>query len=297
MAVAEEVQSIYPEGEAAIARLAEDPAHLFFKGYGAQVPKADWNDPGTKQGIYMIGPGGEYLEGAHAVSGNPGRFVARMETALKRWKALKRENNYAAKPIPRAASVAPPAVDAAPMALRVSVRDLPRGKGDRSGRRRTKTDLRETSWNGFTEWAWNQDWFTIEDPLALVPTGDEAQPIDESLVLRLAREALIDTARGQNPHWQAEEVLSASLTMRATETTEQTMLIEYAGAANMQAGEKTYAPKLAGRAVWDLEAGTFRSLQLVAVGERAGAARYNLRKGDREAAPMGVLLELHQKAQ
>ena len=65
----------------------------------------------------------------------------------------------------------------------------------------------------------------------------------------------------------------------------------------MQAGEKSYAPKLAGRALWDRETKTFRSLQLVAVGERAGAARFNLRKGDREAAPMGVLLELHKKAQ
>ncbi len=293
--MADEIHFIYPEGEWALNRIKDDPGHLFFKGFGAQMPKGDWNDPGTKQGIYMIGPGGEYLEGAHAVSGSASRLLERMEAALVRWKAIKKDKGYAAKPIPRAASVAPPEVDAAPMALRISLRDLPRGDGDTSGRRRTKDDLSGKSWMSFTEWAWNQNWLLIEDPSALVPKGKAAQPVPEAVAQRIVREALVDNVRGQNPQWKAEEVELATLTMRATRTTARAIEIEYTGKARMKSGEKRYAPKLAGRATWDRKAKAFTGFQLVAVGERAGAARFNQRGKDQGASPMGVLLELHPR--
>ena len=260
------------------------------------MPKGDWNDPGTKQGIYMIGPGGEYLEGAHAASGSASRLLERMEAALKRWKALKKDKGYAAKPIPRAASVAPPDVEAAPIALRISLRDLPRGDGDTSGRRRTEADLRGKSWMSVTEWAWNQNWLLLDDPSALVPDGKKAQPVPRALTERIVREALVDNVRGQNPAWKPDEVEGATLTMRATKTTPKAIEIEYAGEASMRAGEKRYAPKLAGRATWNRRSKSFESFQLVAVGERAGAARFNQRGEDRGASPMGVLLELHPQA-
>ena len=40
---------------------------------------------GTKQGIYLMGPHGEYLEGAHAVSGNAKDLARRMELARSMW--------------------------------------------------------------------------------------------------------------------------------------------------------------------------------------------------------------------
>ncbi len=286
---------IYPEGDWALRKIAEDPGHVFFKGYGAQMPAADWNDPGTKQGIYMIGPGGEYLEGAHAASGSAARLLKRMEAALERWKELKKEKGYAAKPIPSAGAVAPPDVDAAPMALRVSLRDLPRGKGDQSGRRRTEADLKGKSWMSFTEWAWNQNWLTIEEPAALVPANGKAQPVPEAVTQRIVRQALVDNVRGQNPPWKPEEVEVAALTMRRVRTTGRKVEIEYAGEARMKSGKKRFEPKLAGRAIWNTKSASFESFQLVAVGERAGAARYNQRGEDQGAAPMGVLLELHPR--
>jgi hypothetical protein len=289
------VHHIYPEGDWALRQIADDPGHVFFKGYGAQMPAGDWNDPGTKQGIYMIGPGGEYLEGAHAASGSASRLLKRMKAGLKRWEALKKEKGYAASPIPPAAAVAPPEVDAAPMALRVSLRDLPRGKGDRSGRRRTQSDLKGKPWMSFTEWAWNQNWLTIQDPTALVPLGEESQPVPDEVALRIVREALVDNVRGQNRIWKPEDVKLLTLTMVRTRTSPETVEIEYAGEARMEAGEKRYAPRLAGRAVWNVKASNFESFRLVAVGERAGAARFNQRGEDRGAAPMGVLLELHTK--
>ena len=59
--VAEEVHFIFPEGEGNLTRIAGDPAHEFFKRYGEGMPRGDWNDPGTKQGIYMIGPDAGHL--------------------------------------------------------------------------------------------------------------------------------------------------------------------------------------------------------------------------------------------
>lgn len=293
--MAEEVHHIYPEGEWSLSQLAEDPGHLLFKAYGALVPEADWNHPGTKQGIYMMGPNGEYLEGAHATSGHADRLVERLKRGLKRWDALRKDKKYEALPVPRAAAVGPPEIESAPMALRISLRDLPRGKRDQSGRRREKSDLRGRHWMSFTEWAWNQNWMTIEDPAALVPAADQLEliAVADTTVQRIVRRALVDNVRGQNPAWKPEHVKSATLNMRATSVTDERIEIEYTGAAECVAGPKRYAPTLHGRATWDREADAFVSFQLVAIGERAGAARFNQRAEDKSPAPMGVLLELH----
>lgn len=293
--VAEEIHFLYPEGEWSLKRLKDDPAHLFFKRYGESVPGGDWNDPGTKQGIYMIGPNAEYLEGAHAASGSASRLAERLTSALERWDALKKDKEYANLPVPAGQAIAPPEIDAAPLALRISFRDLPRGKGDRSGRRRTEKDLKGRHWMAFTEWAWNQNWLTIDEPAALITDSKKKVPVPEAIMQRLVRRVLVDNVRGQNGAWKAEEVLAATLEMRATKITGKVIEIEYTGEASMAAGEKRYAPTLHGRAVWDRKAKSFRSLQIVAIGERAGAARFNQRGQDKAPAPMGVLIELHQK--
>lgn len=259
------------------------------------MPEGDWNDPGTKQGIYMIGPDGEYLEGAHAASGSASRLVERLQLALKRWDELKTKKKYAGEPVPAGQAVAPPDVDAAPLALRISFRDLPRGKGDQSGRRRTERDLRGRGWMAFTEWAWNQNWLTLEEPAALLTDSKEPVPVPGTALNPIVRRALVDNVRGQNPGWKPEHVRSATLTMRATEITPETITMEYDGAASMVAGEKRYSPTLHGRAVWDREREAFQSLQIVAIGERAGADRFNQRGEDKGPAPMGVLIELHPR--
>lgn len=291
--MAEEVHFIYPEGEWALNRIKDDPGHLLFKGFGAQMPEGDWNDPGTKQGIYMMGPNGEYLEGAHAASGSSSRLAERLGRAMERWKALKKEKKYAEAKIPAVLEVAPPNMVDAPMVLRVSIRDLPRGKGDESGRRRTKGDLKGRGWMAFTEWAWNQNWFAVSDPAAWVPKGKAEEPVPAEAAEALIRGTLIDNVRGQNPAWKAEDVKESTLSMRAVKKSRKVWLIEYTGSARLDAGGKGFSPSLYGRAEWDPKAKAFRSFRLVATGERRGAARFNQRAEDQAPAPMGVLLELH----
>ena len=286
---------IYPEGDWALNRIKDEPGHLLFKGYGAQMPKGDWNESGTKQGIYMMGPNGEYLEGAHAASGSSSRLAERLGRALERWEALKKDKKYAGEKIPAVAEVAPPNMADVPMVLRVSIRDLPRGKGDESGRRRTKRDLQGRGWMAFTEWAWNQNWFAVSDPAALVPKGKGEEAVPEQAAQALIRRTLIDNVRGQNPPWKAEDVKESSLSMRVSKKSKKLWEIEYTGSARLDAGGKGYSPAIYGRAEWDPKAKAFQSFRLVAIGERRGAARFNQRAKDKAPAPMGVLLELHMR--
>ena len=69
--VADEVYMLYPEDEWNLARVKDTPQHKFFKRFGESMPLGHWRESGTRQGVYMIGPDGEYLEGRFAASSMP----------------------------------------------------------------------------------------------------------------------------------------------------------------------------------------------------------------------------------
>lgn len=290
--VAEEVHFIYPEGSANLERLAGDAAHEFFKRFGQSMPKNDWNDPGTKQGIYMIGPDAEYLEGSGAISGGLDQVRKRLRLALERWRVLSAKKKYANKPLPRVRNVAVPEIKDAPLVFRVFLRDLPRGETDQSGRRFRKGDLRGI-WPDFTQWAWNINWLKIEDPSQLVPKSKEEQPVSSKLFRRICREALVDNVRGQNPKWRDAHVQLAELTMKLVKKKAHRLVIEYRGKAEMESGQQKYAPSLYGQALWNAKERRFESFDLIAIGDRRGAGRFNQRASDPGPAPMGVALTLH----
>jgi hypothetical protein len=94
------------------------------------------------------------------------------------------------------------------LVLRVNVRDLPRGLGDKSGAR--IHELPESGmWRDFTKWAWNENWVAIESARSLVPSGSGAEEVDTALVRKVFREVLVDNVRGQAPEWRDEEMLVA----------------------------------------------------------------------------------------
>lgn len=242
----------------------------------------------------MLGPHGEYLEGAGAISGNAEQVGERLKKALQRWRRLRREKDYANEDVPAVTTGPPPEFRDKPLVLRVFLRDLPRGKGDDSGRRFTKADLRGM-WLDFTQWAWNVNWFAADDPEALVTKSRDWQPVESALFRRLARQTLVDNVRGQNPHWQGAHVQAAELRMRRIEDDDApkgTWTIEYAGRAELRSDRQSFTPTLHGRAVWLPDEKRFESLRLVAVGTREGAGTFNQRGNDPGPAPMGVLLEL-----
>ncbi|MEZ6016550.1 MAG: hypothetical protein R3F49_15645 [Planctomycetota bacterium] len=282
------------------------------------MPAGEWNTKGTKQGIYMFGPDGEYLEGAHAASGSAAKLAERLARALERWESVRTTKGYANLPVPPAAAVAPPELDALArgehgLILRVSLRDLPRGGRDDSGRRFSAADRAGKPWLAFTEWAWNQNWLGVRDARGLLPRADLAsQPedkaldgaataVDAGIVDQLFRTALVDNVRGQNGVWRAEDVHDATLTVREVARREDpehgpVRDLEYEGHGRMDDGNKRFAPTLYGRATWSERDTRFVAFQLVATGERAGAGPFNQRGNDKGPAPMGIALELFAPA-
>ena len=282
--VADEAYYLYPENPQHLERAKGRPDHEFFKRYGESMPPGAWHHPGTKQGIYMMGPDAEYLEGRFAASGEPRDIAARLTRALARWEEIKKEKSYANKPIPPKPWAPPPGVEGE-LVLRVNVRDLPRGPGDNSGARRHEVPA-TGMWMDFTEWAWNENWVAVEKAASFVPKGTEAEPVDPAVVNKIAREVLVDNVRGQAPQWQASEVKQASMTMKRLSNGR----IEYVGSVSMASGSRGYDAKLYGQAQWG---GTkFTEFDIVVMGTRRGAAQFNQRENDRGPAPMGVTLSL-----
>lgn len=291
MTVADEAYGLYPEHPQNLARVADQPEHRFFRRYGESMPEGDWRHPGTKQGIYMIGPDAEYLEGRFAAT-DPDDVRRRLQRALERWKELRAEKGYRNRPVPRADMVMPPRVSERRMVLKVSLRDLPRD-GDPTQCQRYRPDaFEDRRWGSFMEWAWNRNWIGFDDPAAFLPGEDGDVALPAALVHRLYREILVDNVRGQAPHWRPEHIEDATLTARRVEQKGDRWTIEYRGRARMDAGEQGYIGELYGRAVWNDAAERFERFELVALGNRRGAWRFNQRAADPGPAPIGIALRL-----
>ncbi len=285
--VADEAYYLYPENAEHLKRAMTRQDTQFFHRYGIAMPPGAWNVRGTKQGIYMMGPDAEYLEGRFAASGEPQDIRARLSRALEKWEALRKEKGYAQKPIP-SKPWSPPIGVEGELILRVNLRDLPRGPGDKSGARRH--ELEGTGlWNDFVRWAWNENWVAIETASTFVPKGNGIEVVHPETVRRIAREVLVDNVRGQTPEWRSEDVKRATLTMKRLADSR----IEYVGEVAMEAGSRGYEAKLYGQGVWNGKA--FTELDIVALGMRRGKGSFNQRENDLGPAPMGVSLSLRQK--
>lgn len=285
--VADEVYMLYPEDPGNLNRVKDRAEHQFFKKFGESMPPGAWNHPGTKQGIYMMGPEAEYLEGRFAASGEPVDIRERLKRALDRWETLRKEKGYANKPIPAKPWSPPPGVEGE-LILRVNLRDLPRGDGDESGKRRH--ELAATGmWRDFVKWAWNENWFAVPRATSFVPKGDGEEPVDQAIIRAMAREVLVDNVRGQTQAWRDEEVLEAKLTMKRLSDRR----IEYTGRVSMKAGQRGYDATLYGQGRWNGKA--FEELDLVVLGMRRGRGTFNQRENDLGPAPMGVTLSLRRQ--
>jgi hypothetical protein len=63
----------------------------------------------------------------------------------------------------------------------------------------------------------------------------------------------------------------------------------------MAFGPRGYDAKLFGAGEWDVRKGAFKSLDIVVIGMRRGAATFNQRENDPGPAPMGVTLSLSRQ--
>ncbi len=291
--VADEVYMLYPEDPGNLARVADNEAHRLFKSYGESMPAGAWNHPGSKQGIFMMGPSGEYLEGKATANGDPRDIEARLRRALQAWETLRKQKKYANRPVPAAVEAVPPEVAGKALILRASLRDLPRdGNAEAAAPSRWRRALGDSlGWRGFTQWAWNQNWIGFDEARVFVTGSAEPVAVDADVVRRLCREVLVDNVRGQAPWWDAAHVRKAALTMRRSKAGK-VWRLEYVGEALLQDGERSYAARLRGDAEWDPQQQRFLRFELISLGDRRGAAQFNQRHDDPGPAPMGVALRL-----
>lgn len=291
--VAEEVFEIYPEGEWLINQRKGDPAFEFFKAYGAQVPKDQWHEPGTKQGIYFMGPNGEYLE-ARFASSNAADIAAKARRALERWETLRKEKGYANKPIPYVETRLPEKeLENNDLVFQVNLRDLPR---DPNGKVTKFEQVGNTSegWRDFQKWAWNENWHGTYRKAAYVTSSATSEEVDPGEWRTVCKMVLVDNVRGQAPTWDDGDIKSAKLTKRRIAVKDGKWVIEYRGSAEMRRGSNSFTPTVYGQGVWDPKTSSFDKLELVATGDRSGAWQFNNRQEDRGPAPMGITLVLYK---
>lgn len=288
--VAAEAYVLYPENEAHLARAASDPAHRFFRAFGERMPAGEWHHPGSKQGIYLIGPDGEYLEGRFGASEGPD-VRERMERGLARWRELRKQRKYAAKPVPARGVVVPPEFAAAPTLLRVSLRDLD-GAAPRTTPRWRPGAFDDANWIAFTQWAWNQDWRRLDDVRVLLPSGEREEDVDAAFVRSFCREVFVDRVRGQAPNWEDAHVKSATMRMRRSKGAGKGIHVEYVGEADLADADHGVRVRWFGRGVFDNGGRSLTSLELAATGLRRGAYSANQRSQMVAPSPIGFAMRL-----
>ena len=274
--------------EAAWFRRIADEGH--YKGRGPDT---------TRQGIYAATPSGVLL--ASMNHNDPRRVAAMLTQALARWDAMPRAERLAAEGFSGDVWRWEDLYPADGLALRVVARDLPRPDAPAG---------RPHDWRPA---AWNQDfaWFRRDEQRGLLPERLEpgaTRAVADLVTHRLARFHLVDVVRGQSEGFPAGAVERAALASTVVAVRDGLVGLRLEGDVRVvQRGkwrvkglddappteqERGVEGRWLGRAVWDPEAGRFAAFQLVWLGRRWGATRYNCRADDEAPAGMGVAFTL-----
>ena len=247
--------------------------------------------PGTtRQGTYCVSPSGVLLGSLN--SNDPERIADLLEQSLARWGTLKREERLLpTDPRKQLADIQRPErhYPEDGLVLHVTSRDMPREQGKAKPPRA-----------GWRELAWNQDfaWFTKAEARQFVPpeakVGEKAD-LPVPLLRRIACAHLIDNVRGQTSPFEESQVKKARLSTEVTAVEGNVVSLRLEGETRTaMEGRREHGlqMRLLGKATFDLARGRFRTFELVAVGSRWGGTRFNGRRGDTDAAPIGILFTL-----
>lgn len=263
----------------------DDPECLFFQdmannGHYGKMPGH------SRQGIYVFSPSGKFL--ASINSNDPNRVLAMMKRGRENWESLAANDKSLAddskiKPRHRWEDSYPK--DG--LVLQMYTRDLP------------------TSGNAKDEAAakWNQDpvWFSREEARRWLPHDLEVGKVFElpkDLALRLATKHLIDMVKGQADTFNEDEIEELSISVHVVELSETHANIEIKGTTRAVASKTERAPErgvrteLLGSASFDRKLSRFDAFDLVCVGERWGFTRFNGRRRQPEASPIGFVFRL-----
>src|SRR5262249_48713250 len=121
------------------------------------------------------------------------------------------------------------------------------------------------------------------------------QDLPVPLLHRIACAHLIDNVRGQTSPFEESQVKKARLSTEVTAVGGDVGPARLGGEAGTAMGggrEHGLDMRLLGKATFDLAKGRFLTFELVAVGSRWGGTKLNGRRGDTDAAPIGILFTL-----
>ncbi len=265
-----------------------DPECRLFQKFAEQ---GHYRRPGaTRQGTYCVSPSGILLGSVN--SNDPQRIANLLEQSLAKWNTLTREERLLPiDPRKQLDDIKRPEryYPEDGLVLNVTSRDMPREKG--------KTNPTRASWR---ELAWNQDfaWFTKAEARQFVPPEvkvGKKQELPVPLLHRIACAHLIDNVRGQTFPFEESEVKKARLSTEVTAVDGDVVSLRIEGqtrTAREGRREHGLEMRLLGKATFDLAQGRFRTFELVAVGSRWGGTQLNGRRGDADAAPIGILFTL-----
>ena len=245
----------------------------------------------TRQGLYACTSDGELLGSINTRDAAP--LLELLEQSLERWR--KRPAGGASDDIPESYPIDPGLGWSYPdngLALKVTVRDLPRNSGGLDSRH-------------------NIDfaWFTEEEIRSLVP-GD-ARPgqtwrAPDFFTRRLALRHFIDTVRGQSPGWREENLKEGEISLTVESAEADHVRLRMDGCIELEA-EPTYETNphskltvdkprglkldLFGRIGFDPRQRRVSAFDAVATGDRWGCTTYNVRFDDPGPAPIGFAFE------
>ncbi|MBT8485171.1 MAG: hypothetical protein KJO43_06295 [Phycisphaerae bacterium] len=264
----------------------------------------------TRQGIYATTPSGILLASVNSRSAR--EVTSMLERALAAWEVLPRAERR----------MDPASLTRAPLrarwerlypedglVLRVTSRDLREPSDPAAEPTRPR---RRSSWKRH---AWNQDyaWFRRLEMMSFVPASRRVgatTTLPESLAERVVRLHLVDNVRGQVRAFSRDEVQRAEVTSRITAIDDGRITLALSGRTravhaatpeppaeegrrrNPERAERGVETELTGRAIFDTERRRFVAFELVAIGKRWGATRYNGRERDTAAAGIGIAFTL-----
>ena len=240
----------------------------------------------TRQGVYAITPGGALLASVNTRSDE--RMAKMLREALAKWAEIPPERRVLPDQLRQRLAAVRRFEDRYPengLVLAETVRDL--------GREVRVDDWRTRAWNE------DQVWFTAAEARSMVPADPRVgarHEIPARLVARLARLHLLDTVRGQTPPMPKSALVEHWLTAHVVGVDDQGVQLVFRGRTHTEhersAGARGVAVDLRGHASWDRAAARFRAFELLAIGERFGASRFNERRDDLDRSRIGFAFRL-----
>lgn len=256
----------------------QDEDALLFRKFARRRTIKKGNRGGA-QGHYAVAPSGELL--AASSSANPQVLVEMMKQGLAKWSELPRERRLLSEaPDPQAAEKWRHKERLYPedgLVLRVVARD-------RTRERWPDANL-------------DYAWFRKDEARAFLPAepkqGDQHE-VPRELVQRLVCFHLIDNVHALNyTFFPKEAIEKARLTTSVVEVDNHLVSLRFEGEtrAVIESKKIGYAPRLLGRARYNLKDQRFDSFELVAVGMRWGLGSCNQRHNPNPGL-MGIVLTI-----